>query len=52
MVRAADYWKVGGLDGRFFAHMEEIDFCWRLRSRGRGIACVLKAGSTMWEVPP
>ena len=40
MVRAADYWKVGGLDGRFFAHMEEIDFCWRLRSRGRGIACV------------
>lgn len=40
LVRAADYWNVGGLDGRFFAHMEEIDFCWRLRSRGRGIACV------------
>lgn len=40
LVRAVDYWKVGGLDGRFFAHMEEIDFCWRLRSRGRGIACV------------
>jgi len=30
----------GGFDGRFFAHMEEIDFCWRLRSRGRGVVCV------------
>lgn len=40
MVRSADYWNVGGLDGRFFAHMEEIDFCWRLRSRGRGIVCI------------
>ena len=40
LVRASDYWKHGGLDGRFFAHMEEIDFCWRLRSRGHGIVCV------------
>lgn len=40
MVRTAVYRKVGGLDGRFFAHMEEIDFCWRLRSRGYGIVCV------------
>ena len=40
MVRSADYWEVGGLDGRFFAHQEEIDLCWRLRSRGRGIVCV------------
>ena len=35
-----DYREVGGLDGRFFAHMEEIDLCWRLRSRGRGIVCI------------
>ena len=27
----------------FFAHMEEIDFCWRLRSRGYGIVCVPSA---------
>ncbi len=40
MVRSSDYWNAGGLDERFFAHMEEIDFCWRLRSRGRGIACI------------
>ena len=39
-IRLADYWAAGGLDGRFFAHMEEIDLCWRLRSRGRAIVCV------------
>lgn len=40
MVRSADYWAVGGLDGRFFAHNEEIDMCWRLRIMGRKIYCV------------
>lgn len=40
MIRATDYWKVGGLDGRFFAHNEEIDLCWRLRAMGREIYCV------------
>jgi GT2 family glycosyltransferase len=25
---------VGGLDEDFFAHMEEIDLCWRLKNRG------------------
>ena len=40
LVRADDWNKCGGLDGRFFAHMEEIDFCWRLRSRGRKITCI------------
>ncbi len=39
-VRAIDYIEAGGLDGRFFAHMEEIDLCWRLRSAGRGIVCI------------
>ncbi len=37
MIRAQDYWEVGGLDGRFFAHSEEIDLCWRLRIRGRKV---------------
>lgn len=40
MIRSRDYWETGGLDGRFFAHSEEIDLCWRLRSRGRDIYCV------------
>lgn len=40
MVRAADFHAVRGFDGRFFAHMEEIDLCWRMRARGRRIVCV------------
>ena len=43
MVRSAVYYEVGGLDARFFAHMEEIDFCWRLRSRGYDIVCIPSA---------
>ena len=31
-VKAAIYHKFGGLDNDFFAHMEEIDFCWRLKN--------------------
>ncbi|MBP3757345.1 MAG: glycosyltransferase family 2 protein [Prevotella sp.] len=40
MVRAKDYWAVNGLDGRFFAHNEEIDMCWRIRMMGRKLYCV------------
>ena len=40
MIRSKDYWEVGGLDGRFFAHNEEIDLCWRLCIRGRKIYCL------------
>ncbi len=40
MVRTAAYRAVGGLDEEFFAHMEEIDLCWRLRLAGHDIACV------------
>lgn len=40
MVRAKDYWEAGGLDGRFFAHNEEIDLCWRIRLLGRKIYCI------------
>lgn len=39
LIRLEDYHAAGGLDARFFAHMEEIDLCWRLRSRGRLIVC-------------
>lgn len=40
MIRREDYWKCGALDGRFFAHNEEIDLCWRLNLMGRRIVCV------------
>ena len=39
-IRRDVYRAAGGLDEAFFAHMEEIDLCWRLRARGRQIACV------------
>lgn len=40
MVRARIYKEVGGLDGRFFAHQEEIEMCWRMRIRGYQIYCL------------
>jgi len=33
-VRSAVFHEVNGLDDDFFAHMEEIDFCWRVKSCG------------------
>lgn len=33
-IRAEAYHKVNGLDEFFFAHMEEIDLCWRLKNNG------------------
>ena len=29
-----------GFDGSLFAHMEEIDLCWRLKNQGRRVGCV------------
>lgn len=40
VIRADVFNKEGGFDDDFFAHMEEIDLCWRLRSRGHRIVCV------------
>ena len=34
MIRSKLYHESGGLDEDFFAHMEEIDLCWRLKKRG------------------
>lgn len=38
-IRTAVYKEIGGLDAGFFAHQEEIDMCWRLRSRGYRLVC-------------
>lgn len=40
MVRTGDYLESGGLDSRFFAHMEEIDLCIRMWHRGKKVLCV------------
>lgn len=48
MIRSEVYTKVGGLDDEFFAHMEEIDLCWRLNARGYRIVCVPQ--STVFHV--
>lgn len=39
MVDQEKYRKAGGLDESLFAHMEEIDLCWRMQLRGYEVAC-------------
>ena len=57
-VRTAVYQETGGLDASFFAHMEEIDLCWRMQCRGYELVCVpqsvvyhLGGGSLNYESP-
>lgn len=40
LIRSSVFWKYSGFDDGFFAHMEEIDLCWRIKSGGGKIACV------------
>ena len=40
MVERESYLSVGGLDTEFFAHMEEIDLCWRLHLKGKRVVVV------------
>lgn len=40
MIRSEIFKKSGGFDDDFFAHMEEIDLCWRLKNRGYRIVCI------------
>ena len=40
LVRSSVYRELGGLDDRFFAHMEEIDLCWRMQLAGRRVTVV------------
>jgi GT2 family glycosyltransferase len=47
-VRANAYHALGGLDGSYFAHMEEIDFCWRLRRAG--YSCWAEPASTVYHL--
>jgi GT2 family glycosyltransferase len=38
-VRSRVFHEMGGFDGFFFAHQEEIDLCWRMQLAGHSIAC-------------
>ena len=40
LVRKDSYLSLGGLDDDFFAHMEEIDLCWRIWNAGFEVAVV------------
>ena len=48
MVRSDLYRDSGGLDEQFFAHMEEIDLCWRLQRMGYRIGFI--PDSTVYHV--
>ncbi|MDF1675256.1 MAG: glycosyltransferase family 2 protein, partial [Vicingaceae bacterium] len=48
VIRADIYHELNGLDSFFFAHMEEIDLCWRIQNRGKKIKYVPQ--STVFHV--
>lgn len=39
-IKSDLYKKLGGLDESFFAHMEEIDLCWRAQKLGYEVWCI------------
>lgn len=47
-IRKERYYQAGGLDADFFAHMEEIDLCWRIRNLGGRI--VFSPESTVYHL--
>ena len=47
-VRADVFRSLGGFDGDFFAHMEEIDLCWRMQLAGYRVRVV--PGSTVYHL--
>ena len=57
-IRKSAFFEVGGFDDHFFAHMEEIDLCFRLKNRGyKIVSCTeslvyhLGGGTLAYENP-
>jgi len=48
MTRVSLWQELGGLDERFFAHMEEIDYCWRAQLAGWKVTVV--PDSKVWHL--
>ncbi len=40
LIRSECFREAGGFDESFFAHMEEVDLCWRLKNMGHQVAIV------------
>lgn len=40
LIRTIAFKESNGFDNGFFAHMEEVDLCWRLRAKGWKLACI------------
>lgn len=57
-IQSKLFHEVGGLDVDFFAHMEEIDLCWRLKNRGHRIGVCGESevyhlgGGTLQKISP
>lgn len=57
-IKSEVFYQMEGFDGLFFAHMEEIDLCWRIQNNGKKIMVVPKAvvyhvgGGTLNKVKP
>lgn len=47
-VRSAVFQQLNGFDNSFFAHMEEIDLCWRMKNQGHKI--MYCSSSTVYHV--
>ena len=47
-IRANAFKDLGGFDSKFFAHMEEIDLCWRAQNKGMTVTYV--GTSTVYHV--
>ena len=48
MIRRSVWEQLGGFDGEFFAHMEEIDLCWRAQLLGWSVDVVPQ--SLVWHI--
>jgi GT2 family glycosyltransferase len=57
-VRRNNFIIAGGFDVHFFAHMEEIDLCWRFHHMGKSVFCIPKSvvyhvgGGTLNKINP
>jgi GT2 family glycosyltransferase len=47
-IRSEIFYQLNGFDAHFFAHMEEIDLCWRMKNQGYRI--IYSSASTVYHV--